>query len=463
MRPMDENRRILIIDDDPYIAGTYKRILCPDSLNLSSIKDSSANKEDAQTCRFYDLTLVRNGEDGIEAVKESLREKRPYVAAFVDLMLPGLNGAETTAWIWMVDPNIKILIVTAYSQYLSEDCAMVAGRDDLFYLRKPFNPEEIRQFARAFTKQWSLEQEKARLTEDLKVAQEKLEDMNKNLKKKVEEQTTMLIQSDKMASIGLLAAGIAHEINNPVAFMNSNLASMKSYSLSIHDVLSRYQNLEKYVASGSKKKAMQCITEIRELWEENKMDFIFGDLVELIDDSLEGAERISKIVRDLKSFARVKSEDVEEVNLNEVIDTTLNIIWNEIKYKTEIVKEYGELPPIKCFVQKISQVFMNLLTNAAQAIEKKGTIRIFTRYLKEGIGKGCIEARVSDDGVGIPKKHLTKIFDPFFTTKQDIGGTGLGLKITYDIITAHGGTIRVESEEGKGTTFIIRLPLNIVP
>ncbi|MGA1797123.1 MAG: sensor histidine kinase, partial [bacterium] len=265
------------------------------------------------------------------------------------------------------------------------------------------------------------------------------------------------------ASIGLLAAGIAHEINNPVAFMNSNLTSMKSYSVAIKDVLEKYQELEQYIGKGEKKKAMQCIAKIRELWEENKMDFIFGDLVELIDDSLEGAERISKIVRDLKCFARVKSEDIEKVDLNEVIDTTLNIIWNEIKYKTEVVKEYGELPPITCVVQKISQVFMNLLANAAQAIEKKGVIRIFTRYLKEGIGKGCIEARVSDDGAGIPKKHLTRIFDPFFTTKQDAGGTGLGLKITYDIIKAHGGTIRVESEEGKGTTFIIRLPLNIEP
>jgi len=461
MSHMDENRRILIIDDDPYIAGTYKRILCTDTSNLSPIKNSCAGKEDAQPCHCYDLTIVRNGEDGIEMVKESLKEKKPYVAAFVDLMLPGLNGAETTAWIWMIDPNIKILIVTAYSQYLSEDCAMVAGRDDLFYLRKPFNPEEIRQFARAFTKQWSLEKEKARLTEDLKVAQEKLEDMNNNLQKKVEDQTTMLIQSDKMASIGLLAAGIAHEINNPVAFMNSNLTSMKSYGVVIKDLLERYQELEKHAESGAKKKAMQCITKIRELWEENKMDFIFGDIVELIDDSLEGAERISKIVKDLKSFARVKSEDVEKVNLNEVIDTTLNIIWNEIKYKTEIVKEYGELPPITCVVQKISQVFMNLLANAAQAIEKKGIIRISTRHFKERGGQECIEARVSDDGIGIPKKNLTKIFDPFFTTKQEMGGTGLGLKITYDIIKAHGGTIRVESEEGKGSSFIIRLPLNI--
>ncbi|MGA1844769.1 MAG: ATP-binding protein [bacterium] len=463
MKPVDENRRILIIDDDPYIASTYKRILCAEASPLSSLKNSCAIKEDVQHCNFYDLTVVHNGEDGIEAVKESLRENKPYVAAFVDLMLPGLNGAETTAWIWMIDPNIKILIVTAYSQYLSEDCAMVAGRDDLFYLRKPFNPEEIRQFARAFTKQWSLEQEKTRLTQDLKVAQEKLEDMNNNLQKKVEEQTTMLIQSDKMASIGLLAAGIAHEINNPVAFMNSNLASMKSYSVVIKDVLEKYQELEQYTEKGAKKKAMQCIATIRKLWEENKMDFIFGDLVELIDDSLEGAERISTIVRDLKSFARVKSEDIEDVDLNEVIDTTLNIIWNEIKYKTEILKEYGELPPITCVVQKISQVFMNLLTNAAQAIEKKGTIRISTRHLKERSGQECIEARVSDDGAGIPKKYLTKIFDPFFTTKQDEGGTGLGLKITYDIIKAHGGTIRVESEEGKGTTFIIRLPLNTEP
>ena len=459
---MGLNRRILIIHDDPCIRGIYEQILCSKYLNTVSSQDASDKSDEFIANRSFELTFVNCGEEAIELMRDSVRMGKTYVAAFVDLELPGLNWAETTAWIWMIDPKIKILIVTAFSQYLSEDFTMVAGRDDLFYLRKPFKPEEIRQFARAFSKQWRLEREMEMLTEDLKIAHEKLEDINNNLQKKVEEQTTMLIQSDKMASIGLLAAGVAHEINNPTAFLNNNLISLRSYINHIRTLFKKYHELEKYIEKGKKDKSLQIIKEVRDFWIENKIDFIMGDIDELIGDSLEGTQRISRIVSDLKNFARAKEDDIELVNLNEVIDTTLNLIWNELKYKTKIIKDYGELPKIRCLVQKISQVFINILTNASQAIKEKGTITIVTRHIKQSRKEKneYIEVRLSDDGIGIPKENMTKIFDPFFTTKQENEGTGLGLKITYDIIKAHGGKVKVESEEGKGTTFIIRMPLN---
>jgi two-component system NtrC family sensor kinase len=459
---MIQNNRILVIDDEPDMRDCYHRILsselaCPCRLKGASFHNKLDNSSEHIHNTPYELTLVESGEEGIHVVKESLKKKEPFAVAFVDMVMDGLNGAETIAWMWQIDQNIKVVIVTGHSQYLSEDCVMVTGRDDLFYLRKPFNSEEIIQFARALTKQWSLARQMDILTYELMIAHEKLEDMNKNLQKKVEEQTTMLIQTDKMASIGLLAAGVAHEVNNPISFVDMNLTSLKSYTAKIISLFEMYREMESYI----KEEAIQFKEKIQGAWSQFKMDFIMDDMMNLIQDSLEGTKRVNKIVSDLKTFARVKEEDIEPINLNDIIDSSLNILRNELKNKIEIIKNYGELPMVKCFVLKMSQVFVNILTNAAQAIKQKGTIRIVTKHIRDGEGSRgeYAELRFSDTGIGIPKENITKIFDPFFTTKPVGVGTGLGMKITYDIIKAHGGEIMAESEVGHGTTFIIRLPL----
>jgi len=457
------NSKILVVDDDPGIRDMYQLILSTaGSVSKGSLFFQGMNpfgKSHPSYC--YDITFAESGEEGISEVKKSLEDRNPFAAAFVDLKMPGLNGAETVSWMWQIDPHIKIAIVTGYSDYLPEDFVMVAGRDDLFYLHKPFNPEEIRQFARAFSKQWSLERKMETLTQDLNKAREELEDMYRNLEKKVEEQTTMLIQSDKMASIGLLATGIAHEINNPIAFVNSNLSTLKMFTNNMITLLTRYREIEG-LKNEEKSTMLHFIEETCALWEKQKIDFIIKDIGKLIDESLEGTHRVSKIVKDLKSFARVHEEDIEAVDLNEVIDATLTILRNELKYKTKIIKGYGDLPHVSCFVQKMSQAFMNIITNASQAIKENGTITIVTKHIKNDSREPgeFIELNFKDNGVGIPKENLTKIFDPFFTTKPAGVGTGLGLKITYDIIKAHGGTITVESKEGEGTTFIIRLPVD---
>ncbi|GAI89137.1 unnamed protein product, partial [marine sediment metagenome] len=174
----------------------------------------------------------------------------------------------------------------------------------------------------------------------------------------------------------------------------------------------------------------------------------------LIKESQEGTERIKKIVIDLKDFAHPGEQELKYANINENLDSTLNIVWNELKYKATVTKDYGELPEVRCYPQQINQVFMNILVNAAQAIEKQGEIRIATRAVD-----GYVEIEISDTGVGIPKQDLSKVFDPFFTTKDVGKGTGLGLNMAYNIIQKHKGTIDVESEVGKGTTFIIRIPV----
>jgi PAS domain S-box-containing protein len=275
-----------------------------------------------------------------------------------------------------------------------------------------------------------------------------------------------LLQNEKMASIGQLAAGVAHEINNPTGFVHSNLGSLNKYSDKVLELLTRY---EEGLASLNKNNGTQELVsfceEMEELKKKLKIDFIMKDFKKVIADSLEGTERIRKIVADLKSFSRVDQAEFKYANINEGLASTLNVIWNELKYKCTVEKDYGELPQIYCNLGQLNQVFMNILVNAAQAIAEKGTIKITTRYVngqeataKEHSTQGSIEVKISDTGCGIPEDKIKRIFEPFFTTKPVGGGTGLGLSIAYDIIKKHQGEITVASERGKGTIFTITLP-----
>lgn len=463
---MKENMRILIVDDDPGIRDSYEGILSPSHADNvlskgASLFDEPVKNTGSVSQNRYDLVITGRGQEGIGAVEKSIKQKAPFAAAFIDMKMPGIDGAETTKGIWSIDPDVKIVIVTAFSEYTPNDIVRITGRDDIFYLRKPFNPDEIRQFARALTNQWKLEREKELLSGQLERTNAKLEDMNKNLKEKVEMQTALIVQSEKMASVGILAAGVAHEINNPISFVKTNLSIVEKYSSRIIDLFKFYEEMEHYLLEGESEKIPLLLEDIRSFKEKQDMDFILEDMVAMANESLKGIHRVQKIVEDMKTFSRIDKAEFKHINLNELIDASLNIIWNELKYKAEVIKDYGDLPDVKCFAQKISQVLMNLLMNAVQAIEKKGTISIATRYVKDGrrAGDKQVEIRISDTGDGIPKNNLTKIFDPFFTTKPVGQGTGLGLSVTYDIVKAHGGLIVVESEEATGTTFIVTLPL----
>jgi signal transduction histidine kinase len=467
---MELNRRVLVIDDDPGVRESYRDILAPgmreDVLAAgAALFEGAAEPHLAVDRTRYDVTQAERGQQGVEAVERAVRDGQPFAVAFVDMKMPGIDGAETSKRLWALDPKIEIVIVTAYSEHTPAEIVQVAGRDDLFYLRKPFNPEEIRQFARALTNSWNLERERESLTAQLRRTNQQLADMNRNLQKKVEEQTALLIQSEKMATVGILAAGVAHEINNPISFVTGNLAMLNNYAAKIRNLMGKYELLEEAVGEAAGDRQRMLVEEIMAFKAEQKVAFILEDLNDLVAESLEGTDRVKNIVNDLRTFSRVDQAEYKAIDLHESLDATINIIWNEIKYKTVIEKDYGSCPAVRCFPQKISQVFLNLLHNAAQAIEKQGAIRITTRYREEGrrLSDRFVEIQIADTGVGIPKEHLSKIFDPFFTTKPVGQGTGLGLSITYDIIKAHGGSIAVDSREGDGATFTIKLPVEARP
>ncbi|MGD9162399.1 MAG: ATP-binding protein, partial [Desulfobacteraceae bacterium] len=266
-----------------------------------------------------------------------------------------------------------------------------------------------------------------------------------------------VMQSEKMASIGQLAAGVAHEINNPVGFVSCNFNTLEGYQKQLSELVTKYKELATFIETHpeSSEEVLSRIKEIEQLENKIDIDYVLNDFPLVIKESEDGVNRVKKIVSDLKNYAHPGNEKKQLTDINRNIESTLNMVWNELKYHVEVVKELNEIPAIECYPQLLNQVFMNLIVNASQAIEDKGTIRIKTnRY------NNHIKISISDTGIGIPKDNLTKIFDPFFTTKDVGKGTGLGLHVCYNIVNKHHGTINVDSEAGKGTTFTINLPVS---
>lgn len=291
-------------------------------------------------------------------------------------------------------------------------------------------------------------------TEQLEAKNRKLESALKQL------QTTQsqMMHSEKMASIGQLAAGVAHEINNPTGFVSSNLKTLNDYKKDLSGLIRKYhefmETLEQSDINASiSNEINQYINKLRQYEKEIDIDYIMADIGDLINDCNDGTERIKKIVTDLKDFAHPGEDKIKCVDVNQGLRSTLNVVNNEIKYKAVVETEYGDISTVKGYPQQLNQVFMNILVNAAQAIDKEGHI-----FIKTATVDDKVEVVIRDTGCGIAPEDLSKIFDPFFTTKEVGKGTGLGMNIAYNIIQKHNGTIDVQSEVGKGTTFTILLP-----
>jgi PAS domain S-box-containing protein len=255
-----------------------------------------------------------------------------------------------------------------------------------------------------------------------------------------------LLQSEKMASIGLLAAGVAHEINNPLAFISSNFAALERDARDILRLINAFEGVEGLLPGEARAPVVFMKQDIG-------LDDIRQDLDALFSESREGLQRVKHIVQNLKDFSRAGGTKKEMANLEQGLDSTLNVAWNEIKYKADVIKEYGGVPDLYCLPSQINQVFLNLLINAAQAIDGKGTIVVRTGYDEK-----VLWVEIEDSGSGIAPEHLDHIFEPFFTTKPVGKGTGLGLSIVYGIVQSHHGDIAVNSVVGRGTTFRITLP-----
>ena len=285
--------------------------------------------------------------------------------------------------------------------------------------------------------------ERKKAEDELRARQRELEAAYKDL----EQAQSQLLQSEKMASVGQLAAGVAHEINNPVGFVNSNLGTLKNYVADLFKLIAAYEQLEEKIPAG------ETLEQLRALKKKLDLDYLREDASDLVKESIEGLGRVKKIVQDLKEFSHVDSTEWQIADLHAGLNSTLNIAHNELKYKVTVVKEYGEIPPVECIASQINQVFMNMLVNAAHAIETRGTITI-----RSGQNNEDVWIEIGDTGKGMPPDVQKRIFEPFFTTKPVGKGTGLGLSLAYGIVQKHHGRIEVDSEADKGTRFRIYLP-----
>ncbi len=421
---MIKNYRILIIDDDPGIRDTYRQILAdrkPDELLQKGSLLFEGEKETLNQGRnSYQLILVSRGEEGVGIVEESIRKNQQISLVFMDMAISGMNGAETAGRIWAIDNAVKIVFVTAFNEYTPDDIIQEIGRDDIFYLRKPFNADEIRQFARALTDEWRLEREKEALSLNLQKSNDELEKLNRTLNEQVRKQTATMVQSEKMISLGILTTGIAQKIIKPVYQIRENLELMIRNS--------------------------ECKSQ-------------FADVV---SESISHIERIQEIVSDLSTISSADDTDFTEKDIRQILDTALNVTYNKQKHQIQVVKEYSETPPIRCLPQRLSQAFVNILINAVQAITSSGIITVTTELVQEGkrVADKRIKITIADSGQGIAEENLSKIFDPFYSTKSPGEGTGLGMNVTYDIIRQHHGDIEIKSKKNVGTAVTVILPLS---
>ncbi|WP_075880956.1 ATP-binding protein [Vreelandella massiliensis] len=265
---------------------------------------------------------------------------------------------------------------------------------------------------------------------------------NQALIEELDSAQAYLLQSEKLASIGQLAAGVAHEINNPVGYVFSNLTTLADYVQELIKLIDTIDNVS-------------SLDELKRFKQMSDYAYIRSDVQDLIRESEEGIERVKSIITALKDFSHIEEDTFSYADIHRGIDTTLNLVNNEIKYKADVKKAFSELPEVECLPSQLNQVVLNLLTNAAHAIESRGTI-----YVRTGQEGDLVWFEIEDTGKGISQEQIPRLFEPFYTTKPMGEGTGLGLSLSYSIVTKHSGDIEVFSEPGAGTRFRVWLPIH---
>ena len=401
------------------------------------------------------------------AFVRALEEFHPDII-LSDYNLPDFNGMVALEIVQREHPEIPVVMVTgALSDIQAVELIHAGARD---YVLK----DRLARLAPAVERALSVEQGiRARKAAEmaLRKSHDELEERvlnrtaeltaantalqaekeaQKELIRQLAEVHVQLLQSEKMASVGQLAAGVAHEINNPIGFVSANMGVLQRYMQDMLKALSAYEKSEAEMSPETR-------AALAEIKQQIDIAYMREDVGNLLSESLEGLQRVKRIVQDLKDFSHVDTQERQLANLEHGLDSTLNIVWNELKYKAEVVKEYAGIPQIKCIPAQINQVFMNLLMNAAQAIEVHGRITIRTGQDGEDVW-----VEVEDTGKGIKPEHMNRIFEPFFTTKPVGSGTGLGLSLAYGIVQEHGGRIEVKSEMGKGSVFRLVFPQHYI-
>lgn len=428
--------RILLVDDSRSVADVFSRRL---------------------GVFGYEVFVAENGAVAVE----KFRELAPDLV-LMDIEMPVMNGFQATNHIrnfetsqqWAWTPIIFLTSADTTDNFVA---SIDAGGDDLIPKSVPeaVLRAKLKAMARVANLRQNLLHANRRMEEDIHARQIAEAELSSRCSELIELNLTLskiqtqLIQTEKMASIGQLAAGVAHEINTPIAFVLSNIATLGKYLASLIDVLSRHESAASAILSDQP-------GERRSLMAADDIDYIREDAPVLIRESMEGVNRVRRIVQDLKDFSQIDTnQEWQFSDLQQGIDATLNLVASQIQAKADVIKAYGSLPLVECLPKQLNQVFMSLLINASQAIgDARGHITIRT-----GVAGDMVWLEFADDGCGIPEAIQQRIFDPFFTTRPVGKGAGLGLSLSYGIIRSHDGSIEVESKVGNGSCFRIRLPV----
>lgn len=410
----DVDNRILIVDDEEPVRRLFASCL-----------------SERYTC----ITAA----DAQEALLRIVSE--PFALVLSDVQMPGLNGIELLRKLTEHFPETAVIMVSGIDRTQRVLDAVRLGAYD--YLIKPCDLSVLE-----LTVERALERRK--LLRDGKRYKKDLEKQNTELarsKAELERLQAQIVHSEKMASLGQLAAGVAHELNNPAGFIYGNMEILRTCAAGLERLLSFYDNAPL---------PDSLTAQIKAIKEETDYEHALEDLKSIITDCHSGAERIRNVVQNLRLFSRLDEAEFKKVDLHEGIESTIRLLSQYYSSgRIMLERDYGHLPPVDCYAGQLNQVWMNLFINAAQAMAREGMVRVTTRE-----ENGMAVVSISDTGSGIAPENLKKIFDPFFTTKRVGEGTGLGLSIIYGIVERHGGSIGVESRPGEGATFTVTLPID---
>ncbi|GFD86130.1 ATP-binding protein [Alteromonas marina] len=456
-------------DGNIFVEKGNQEALSRDFIADNSVSEAGDGIYDTRAPIMVGNTLYGYVEIGlnIASVTESVSRVKNWTVtlALLEFILVGLCsyllGSFLMLQLRQLHEGAKHLGDAVKSNDYKEVFVPVRGKDELSELAEAFNQlverlkeeNEQKQRAQDELKELNtlLEEKVQDRTSLLNQKNFQLQEANKDLK----ETQVQLLQAEKMASVGQLAAGVAHEINNPVGFVGSNIATLSEYVATYQMIFSQ---INAALEAKDEKTRNTALSELEKMLANQDMTFINEDISELLADSQEGLHRVAEIVKGLKLFSRVDSDQMQQHNINDCVRTTLAMVNNQLKYICTVETHLGRVPDVTMNVGKISQVITNLLINAGQAIEatgKNGRIVITTCTVNN-----FVELRVEDTGCGIPASHLDKLFNPFFTTKPEGQGTGLGLSISFGIAQEHGGSLCATSIEGESSTFTLMLPID---
>lgn len=401
-----------------------------------------------------EIITCKSGEEALRIILE-----RPIQIVLLDIIMPGISGIDILRHIKEnpLTQSTEVLMFSSLSDKETLNTCFELGASD--YITKPIDELEFLARVKSAIRNKDLEIEETSYLKEIEAQNVRLKDLNA----KLNVAKGQLLQQEKMAGVGHLAAGVAHEINNPLGFVTSNLTTLKQYTQKYRELCVLVNRLLMHpMDPGKSPEVFEAADTLKKFIERADFEFINSDLDDLYKDTEDGLGRVSKIVKGLRNFSRIDNlEDISPYNLNEGIENTLIITRNELKYAARLELDLGEIPEITAIGGQINQVILNLLLNAIAAVKERYSPALGWIGIRTWYKDGKVYLAIKDNGIGIHEAHLNSIFDPFYTTKPVGEGTGLGLSISYDIVVnKHQGWIEAESTVGEGAEFLVSLPVD---